>query len=346
LTDVGARTRIAVIVNTNARGVRPHIVDWLRRLVPRRDFFISESIKRSREIARTVVERVYDGVIFGGGDGTFVRCLSDIATEAHDLNVPLPAISVLRLGSGNAVADTIGASRPTIEGLVRDLHRARSADHQTKLKLLSVESSLTPFAGCGLDALILDDVAKLGALVDHVAGEHGNLIGARARYAMAVALRSVPRFVFAKLPEIEVVNTGEIAYRIDQGSGRIDEDRPILTGETLFRGRAALCSASTIPYYGFKMRVFPYVDRIPCRFQLRCSTASATDMLVNLPAVFRGEYRSPKLHDFLCAAVAVRMERPLAVQIGGDLADGLRDELALGLADESVRLLAGAPPRK
>ena len=182
-------------------------------------------------------------------------------------------------------------------------------------------------------------------LVSHAAGDHGHLIGGRARYAIAVALRSVPRFVLAKLPEIEVVNTGEIAYRIDQKTGRVDEDQPILTGETMFRGRAALCSSSTIPYFGFKMRAFPYVDRIPGRFQLRCSTASATKTLMNLPAVFRGEYRSPRLHDFLCAAVSVRMERPVAVQIGGDLADGLRDELALGLADESVRLLAGAATR-
>src|SRR5262249_25956386 len=150
-------------------------------------------------------------------------------------------------------------------------------------------------------------------------GRHRDRVGAGARYAMTVALRSAPRFVFTKLPEVEVINTGEIAYRVDQTTGRLDAHQPILPGEILFRGRAALCSASTIPYYGFKMRIFPHVGRLPGRFQLRCSTVSAVEMLINLRAAFRGELRSPKLHDFLCTAVSVRMARPVPVQIGGDV---------------------------
>jgi diacylglycerol kinase family enzyme len=345
LLQAGARARVAVILNNNARGVRPEVVERLGRLVPQRDLFISESIAHSREIARTVVERAYDGVLFGGGDGTFVQCLSDIAGEARNLDVPLPGVGVLRLGTGNAMADAVGASRPTLDGLIKDLRRARDTsifgDREKTLPLLSVDGKLTPFAGCGLDAQILDDFAKLGDMIDQATGEHGEKIGAGARYAMTVALRSVPRFVLTKMPEIEVINTSaEPAYRIDQRTGRVDEDHPILPGETLFLGRAALCSASTIPYFGLKMKMFPYVERMPGRFQLRCSTASAAETLINLPAVFRGEYRSPNLHDYLCTAVAVKMEKPVPVQIGGDLAEGLRDHLALGLADEPVRLLA------
>jgi len=348
LLQAGARSRVAVILNNNARGVRPEVVERLGRLVPQRDLFISESVEASREIARTVVERAYDGVLFGGGDGTFVQCLSDIASESRNLDVPLPGVGVLRLGTGNALADAIGASKPTLDGLIADLRRARGtspfSDEAKTLKLLTVDGKLTPFAGCGLDAQILDDFAKLGEMIDNTApafGVHGDKIGASARYAMTVALRSVPRFVLSKLPEIEVTNaSSEPAYRIDQRTGRVDEDHPILPGELVFRGRAALCSASTIPYFGLKMKMFPYVERMPGRFQLRCSTASAAETLINLPAVFRGEYRSPNLHDFLCTEVAVKMERPVPIQVGGDLADGLRDQLSVGLADEPVRLLA------
>jgi diacylglycerol kinase family enzyme len=346
LLQAGARSRVAVIVNHNARGVRPEVIERLGRLVPQRDLFISQSIEHSREIARTVVERNYDGVLFGGGDGTFVRCLSDIAGEARKFDAPLPGVGVLRLGTGNALADAIGASRPTLDGLVKDLRRARAArgqENNKTLPLLSVDGKLTPFAGCGLDAQILDDFARLGELIDRSTGEHADKIGAGARYAMTVALRSVPRFCFTRLPEIEVINRGEDAFRVDQRTGEVLEHQPIRTGEVLFRGRAALCSASTIPYFGLKMKMFPYVERRPVsdgRFQLRCSTASAAETLINLPAVFRGEYRSPNLHDFLCSAVEVRMEKPVPVQIGGDLADGLRDHLEVALADQSVRILA------
>lgn len=341
LLQAGARARVAVILNNNARGVRPEVVERLGRLVPQRDLYISDSIEESREIARTVVERAYDGVLFGGGDGTFVQCLSDIAGEARNLDVPLPGVGVLRLGTGNALADAIGASRPTLDGLVKDLRRARSADQEKTLKLLTVDGKLTPFAGCGLDAQILDDFAKLGELIDGATGEHADKIGAGARYAMTVALRSVPRFVLSKVPELEVYNASdEPAYQIDQRTGNVDEDHPIMPGELLFRGRASLCSASTIPYFGLKMKMFPYVERMPGRFQLRCAMTGAAEILMNLPAVFRGEYRSPNVHDFLCTAVHVKMEKPVPVQIGGDLAEGLRDELSLGLADEPVRLLA------
>jgi diacylglycerol kinase family enzyme len=340
LPQANPRAPVAVILNPQARGVRPEVVDLVSHLVPRRDLFISESKRGSREIARTVVERAYPGVLFGGGDGTFVRCLSDIACEAERVDAALPRVGMLRLGSGNALAAALGASRPTLSGLIRDLSRARSSRRNKTLALLRVDGNLTPFAGLGLDAQILDDVRKVVELLDRAGSEHRRRIPPAAHYALAVALRSLPRFLFSRSPEVEVVNTGEVAYRIDQNSGELVGDQPIWPGQTLFRGRVALCSASTIPYYGFGMKMFPYVDRLPGTFQLRCCTASAAEILINLPGAFRGEYRSPKLHDFVCTAIAVQMKKPVPIQIGGDVAEGLRDELAIDLAQEPVHLLA------
>jgi diacylglycerol kinase family enzyme len=287
-----------------------------------------------------VVERAYDGVLFGGGDGTFTRCMSDIADEARRTDLPLPKVGVLRLGTGNALADVLGASRPTLGGLVKDLRRARQARGVKMLNLLSVDGQLAPFAGCGLDAQILDDFAFMNQRIDRVARHHKDKLGAGARYAISVGLRSVPRFLVAQLPEIEVINTGGPAYRIDWRSGRPLWDSPIHAGGVLFRGRPSLCSASTIPCYGLGMRMFPYVDLTPGRFQLRCSTASTYETLRNLPAVFRGEYYSSNLHDFLCDAIEVRVERAVPVQVGGDLQEGLRDKLAIKLSSEPVRVLS------
>src|SRR5689334_12957417 len=127
LLQAGARSRVAVVLNQHARGVRPDVVERLGRLVPERDLFVSRDLEHSREIARTIIERSYDGVLFGGGDGTFVQCLADIAGEARRNDLPLPGVGVLRLGTGNALADALGASRPTLNGLVKDLRRARTA---------------------------------------------------------------------------------------------------------------------------------------------------------------------------------------------------------------------------
>lgn len=341
LLQAGARSRVAVILNENARGVGPEVLARLERLVPSNDLFVSRSGPHSREIARTVVERAYEGVLFGGGDGTFVRCLTDIADEARLAEVPLPGVGVLRLGTGNALADTLGASRSTLDGLVKDLRRARLARPERSVRtlpLLHIDGKLTPFAGCGLDAQILDDFASLGQAIDGAAGEFAPHLGAGWRYAMTVAFRSTPRFIMTELPKLEIINTGGPAWVVDWRTGHLRE-KPLPTGAVLFRGRAALCSASTIPYFGLKMKMFPYAEMRQGRFQLRCSTASAYETLRNLPAVFKGEYRSPNLHDFLCESIAVRMERPVPVQIGGDLQEGLRDTLQISLAEKPVRVL-------
>src|SRR5262249_1499260 len=143
---------------------------------PNGDLYVSRDLAESRSIARTVVERGYDAVLLGGGDGTFVQCLADLRGEAHRHAQPLPGVGILRLGTGNALADALGASSPTLDGLAHDFRRARVRS-QKSLSLLEVDGKLTPFAGCGLDAQILDDFAKLGRAVDRVSGPWARRIG-------------------------------------------------------------------------------------------------------------------------------------------------------------------------
>ncbi|MDB4964776.1 MAG: dgkA [Myxococcales bacterium] len=340
LLQAGVRQRVAVILNENARGVRQSIIDDLTELVPPHDLYLSRSVHQSRQIAAKVVERAYDTILFGGGDGTFVQCLSDVAAESQARDMALPSIGVLRLGTGNALADCLGASRPTLDGLAHDLGRARRANRARSLQLLEVEGKLTPFAGCGLDAQILDDFQAMGKLIDRFAGPLAPAIGAAPRYALTVGLRSTPRFLTKTLPEIEVINTGAPVYPIYWRNGRVLEDEAIATGDVVWRGRASLASCSTIPNFGLGMRMFPWSDAREGRFQLRCSTASAYETIRNLPAVFRGEYRTPTLIDFLCTSVEIRMERPVPVQVGGDLQDGARDRLRVEMSDKPIRVLA------
>ena len=116
-----------MIVNENARGVRRGVIDDLAELVPPHDLYLSRSLDHSRQIAAKVVERAYDTVLFGGGDGTFVQCLADVAAEARRRDQALPSVGVLRLGTGNALADCLGASRPTQRRPRRTTSAARAA---------------------------------------------------------------------------------------------------------------------------------------------------------------------------------------------------------------------------
>jgi hypothetical protein len=88
------------------------------------------------------------------------------------------------------------------------------------------------------------------------------------------------------------------------------------------------------------MKMFPYAETIPGKFQLRFGTCSAYEVLRNLPALFRGDYKSETLHDFLCDGVEMRMTNPIPVQIGGDLQPGLRDVLRVEIANSPIRVLS------
>src|SRR2546421_546346 len=103
-----AGRRVAVVLNARARHVTREVIEQARELLPSTDLFISGDLAAARDIARTVVETGYDAVLAGGGDGTFTRCVTDVHAAAAQLGLPAPAVGVLRLGTGNAVADAVG----------------------------------------------------------------------------------------------------------------------------------------------------------------------------------------------------------------------------------------------
>ncbi|MFW5878511.1 MAG: diacylglycerol kinase family protein, partial [Myxococcota bacterium] len=110
------RPRVAVLLNTNARAVSPRVVKAIGQVVPPSDLYVSKSFSDARAIVSEVVDRGYDTVLTGGGDGTFMGFLQSIREQseqsyASDGNVvralapkPMPRFGVLRLGTGNALA--------------------------------------------------------------------------------------------------------------------------------------------------------------------------------------------------------------------------------------------------
>ena len=334
VTD-GARS-VAVVLNRNARGVTPRQIERLRRLHRSEDVFVSQSAEHSKYIAATLIQRGYATVLFGGGDGTFVCCLNDLVHASQRAGRPLPRLGVLRLGTGNAMGYYLGVSPPSAAGLKKELLRARRPSSPTReLPLLNVDGTLTPFAGTGLDSQILEDYAATTRTLDML--RLGPILGSPLRYALAVALRSVPRFMMRRVPHVEVINVGGPAYAYGPG-GQLDPV-PLPRGTVLFRGPCTLAGAATVPCYGFGVRIFPFADARPDMFHVRCTDASALETLSNLPSVMRGTYFSPSLRDFLCDAVEIHMETPVPMQIGGDLLKERRDFMRIEMAPRTVRML-------
>ncbi len=333
--------RVAVVLNRNARAVTTRQIRRIEQLHGAADVFLSQSPEHCRQIAATLIERRYGTVLLGGGDGTFVCCLNHLLLASQRTGQPLPRLGVLRLGTGNALGFYLGVEPPTLRGLRAELLRARRPDSlEHELPLLLVDGVLTPFAGTGLDSQILEDYAATTRTLDLLG--LGPFLGSPVRYALAVALRSVPRFMLRRLPHVEVINVGGPAYAI--GPEGQPDPVPLPRGTVLYRGPCTLAGAATVPCYGFGVRIFPFADIRRDKFHVRCTDASAIETLYNLPGVLRGTYQSPSIRDFLCDAVEIHMEAPVPMQIGGDLLRERRDVMRIELAPRAVRMLCARPP--
>ena len=311
--------RAVAIVNAHARGLAPKLRARLERELPGNVRFTS-SLDEARATIRSEVRRGTDLLILGGGDGTVVMGLTLLGEACRGFGKREPMIGVLRMGSGNAIADTVGAGDDVIADLAR---LARGAGKPRVLPLLEVLGIRAPFVGMGVDAQLLEDHEAVGRVVDRLPG--ARFVGGAARYALSVALRSVPRFALGTRPNAVVTNLGREALELaSDGAGQPR------TGE-LWRGPCTLVAGSTIPYFGFGLKMFAFAETRSDAFHLRCGEPGLFEIMRKTPAAFRGEYFSDRVHDFLCDRVAIDLDREAAIEAGGELLGRRsRVELALG----------------
>jgi diacylglycerol kinase family enzyme len=319
---------VAVLLNANAKAVNAEVREALSSVVPDEHLFFSKSHDEAGRIAEQVVERGYRTVFTGGGDGTFVAWVNRIIEAAERCAARPPCFGVLALGTGNAVAGMVGARpRRHAHDLARYLRG--EVERTRRLDLLTCDGRRTPFAGVGIDAAVLNDYNWLRT---RLAGTPLRRLGLGAPgYGLAIALRSAPRVLAERRPSYcEIVNVGRPAWRLDAAGERIG--RAIGHGELLYAGPCMLAAASTVPYYGLGLRAFPFADGAQGMMQLRVATRiDVSTLVLNLRRIWTGGFSHEGLVDFHAERVALRFERPMPLQIGGD-AEGWRDELTFGMA--------------
>ena len=346
--------RVAVLLNANAKAVSEGLRRELENFVPADDLFYSRSFEDARAISRTVLDRGYRTVLTGGGDGTFVgyvNCLFEEAAQrplqstrngalqlaplhAHDLQ--LPRFGVLKLGTGNALAEFAGASARRV-GVVEDILRTRSGECSASrpLHLLSHEGKRAPFAGLGIDAAVLNDYVGLRQKLRGGKLEFAGTGG--LGYFWSVVGKTIPTALLQRdAPNVEIVNLGGPAQQVGPDGKPVGRD--IARGEILYKGPCRIAAAGTVPCYGFGFRIFPHALRSPGSFQLRLTAMSAPRILANLRTIWRGETPRSGILDFSCDKVLVKFDRDMPLQVGGD-AEGYRREVVLEMAERPLELL-------
>jgi diacylglycerol kinase family enzyme len=335
------------VVNGNAKSVTAEVIETLDQILDSGDLFVSRRVEESEAIARTLVDRGYGTILTGGGDGTFTVVVTAVVNEARRRGAPLPRFGLLRLGTGNSLAWVLGASRAGSRGagvgrgLAADLQRLRSDAGSRWLRLVEAEGTLSPFCGFGIDAVMLRDYGRVKSLLAR--GPWKRLALGPVAYAVAATTRTIPSYVVRRTPHCRVINEGGEAFRVGEKGGILGA--PIRKGAVVYEGPAKIASVSTIPYYGFGFRFFPYAEDRPDRMHLRVSNITATAFIRNFPGIWRGEYEDLKsTFDYFVDDVTIEMDPPTSFQIGGDVR-GERRRVRVRMT-EPIRLVDFyAPPR-
>ncbi len=349
MQDTHSSHKVAVLLNANAKKVTSRVRTKIERLEASTDVFLSHSLEEADEILDTILDRGYTTLFTGGGDGTIVQTVRSLFHKTgrvttrgqfkRDLRwlqpvprprTPLPALGVLKLGTGNALASVVGAGKYH-QDIVKICRAVDEGQDPLTLTLPFMESDgdVFPFAGLGWDAAILNDYNRLKNSTNSPVLR--SLTNTVAGYLVAAIGITAPQMLIRRPPEVEIRTLGPAALLGPDGSPLKQYSR----GEVLYRGPANVVAFATVPYYGYDLQVFPFAHNLTNRFQLRISTMSVPEVLAHLPSIWRGTYRSPRLFDFHCERITMSFSRPVPYQVGGD-AKGERDSLTVGLAESPV----------
>ncbi len=262
----------AIILNKNAKRVSQEVKSRIAEVLPEADIFFTESIEQAAFITRRVVELGYSTVVTGGGDGTIFNTIDGVLQAAEHLGQPIPRFAILRLGTGNAVADFVGAG-----DYLEDLKSLKSA-REGQLPLLRVNGARrASFVGFGWDAFILNRYHSIREQLSRFwLGR--KLFQSALGYFFTSALWSVPELLI-KRPRyrIRVRNTGGIALRLDPDGQVLERFAP---GATVYEGYSRLTCAGTTPFYGFRFKMMPFANSRPGFFHLRIIDKSPLEALI------------------------------------------------------------------
>jgi diacylglycerol kinase family enzyme len=341
LTPFPQGPRIAVVVNGNAKSVTQEVISTLDQILLGGDLFVSRSLDDARHIARTIVSRGYGTVLTGGGDGTFTVMVTEVVREGRKQNRVPPRFGLLKLGTGNALAWVVGARDPKSGELAADIARLTEDAGSRNMRLIEVEGFIAPFCGFGADADVLADYAKVKASLQRTPLRR--IAPGLLSYGVAAVTRSIPSYLLKRMPHCRIVNQGGEAFRVGKNGALLG--RPIAHGGVIYEGPMRLCGMSTIPYYGYGFRMFPYADERPDRMHLRVATMTPLEFVRHFSEIWRGEYDNPRtLFDYLVESLSIELDPPTDFQIGGD-PRGKRAKLDVTLSPTPIRLVDFyAPP--
>lgn len=327
--------RYAVMLNARAKGWSGSLHHAVQRFVSPKDLFLTDDFRQAQRTVDRILSARYDAVFAGGGDGTLmylINAFEERARQGAIAREELPTIGVLRLGTGNALASYLGADH-----VLRDLRALRSGAPLTVHTVHMVEGGghegVFPFAGFGWDADILNDYDLVKEMVRDTSLEA--TIAGPLGYGAAIVTRSIPRAVVKPPLRVRITNLSERAMQINYEGEVL---REFAADEVVFEGDVKICGASSVPFWGFNVRMFPRATARPGFFQLRAFHGPLSEVVFRLRDLWRGRFPESSMFDMHASHVRVEiLGEPTPYQVSGDVA-GLEREIEWKIAPYPAKL--------
>jgi diacylglycerol kinase (ATP) len=305
---------LALLVNARSKKARrdPGLVRDLEALFAGRGLF--RVMQHPGELPATLadVRRNRTGTLFvAGGDGTLRQTLSRLVKEYG--SDPAPRIAVLRGGTMNTVATSLGIRREPRE--------------QLRVLLERRDRGIPPVAVRRVLLKVNEDLGFIFAV-----GGFSRFVEEYEKAPDPSPARAVRLFLRTTA---SVLGRGSFASRLfEPFPARLRLDgRPCLDGTPVMT-----VSASAIRHIGFRFKPFHGAERPDGSFALLVLHAFPARLFLSLPRFFLGR---PVVHPLVLQSpahhVSLRLEGPLTPMLDGDLlAPGTDFEISAGPALEFV----------
>ncbi|MBI4208088.1 MAG: hypothetical protein HY538_00075 [Deltaproteobacteria bacterium] len=309
---------IAVLLNERARRVGRRVKNYISKWIPKANLYISRTKEEAYAYFKEILDRRAMVLLSGGGDGTLVETLTMIKRYLEEKGeqfrqyVHSLHLGILGLGTGNGWATAVGGTRG-VKAIQRLLRRGDYSIQ--KFHVIEAEGKWFHFSGLGWDAKILNDYMRFKEAIK-IAWLRRRLEGFKG-YMLTLFFRTIPSVLLRRRKvEVTIKNLGKRAYRIDPRTG---EESPVCPeGSILYQGKVNVVGVSSVPYYGYKLKAFPFAQAKEGLINLRLSKAGVFKLMAHAGSVWRGTFRSPDLMDYLVEKVELSFSEPMPLQIGGD----------------------------
>ncbi len=329
---MSAAADFAVLLNPNAKRVSPSVCNRIGEIVHPDHVFLSENEDDASHLVDRILNRGYETVFTGGGDGTVTQFINMLPEgEAN------PRLGILRLGTGNAMAGIVSSGNPLVDLRTYASNPTSDAYH---LSLCESEGTRFAFAGLGLDAAILNDYHALqtrftGSAFESLLHNVGGYVA--ATFGVTIP-RMMKRWLQRRNTQVRITNAGGPAYAIQRTPQGGQVGKLYTAGDVLYEGPVNAVMFGTCPYYGYNIRMLPFAGLDDHRFHLRVSNMPTARIVGNARRMWRGVIDHPELYDFQVDKVQMSFSEPMPYQLAGE-AMGHRDELTVGRSGSSVDLV-------